>query len=212
MSMLSAPGFPPWMGGAPTLGGDGFTDAMRTAYAMSRRVGERVGLVGWGVAHLVGPDGRTKQLIPFTNLITTAGDQYYAKKGIVGISPANPSAPTAANGMKLGTSSTAAAKSGAGAAIVTYIAASNVVFDATYPQAAAVAGVDTGWYATYKTTWGPGIATNATINEVALVNDQANNADGSSAANTYARALISTVNKTGPDTLAITWNHKFLAT
>jgi len=53
------------------------------------------------------------------NLITTDGDQYYAAKGITGISPANPAAPTAASGMKLGQGSTAASKDGAGAALIT---------------------------------------------------------------------------------------------
>lgn len=186
-------------------------EAMAAAWEMARALtGDRLGLVGFGVAHLLDGDGRTKQLVPFANLITTAGDQYYAKKGIVGISPANPSAPTAANGMKLGTSSTAAAKSSTGAAIVTYITGSNVVFDSTFPSAAAVAGTDTGWNATYKTTWPAGTATNSTINEVAIVNDQTNNSDGSTAANTYSRAVITTVNKTASDSLAVTWNHKFL--
>jgi hypothetical protein len=182
--------------------------AMCVAYEMARGLGEGLGMVGFGVAHLLDERGRTKQLVPFANLITTAGDQYYAQKGIVGISPASPTAPTAANGMKLGTTATAAAKSSTGASLVAYLTGSNVVFDATYPQSSAVGG-DTGWYATYKTTWNAGVATSATINEVAIVNDQATNAT-TTAANTYSRAVLSTINKTASDTLAVTWNHKFL--
>ena len=53
------------------------------------------------------------------------------------------------------------------------------------------------------------MATNGAITEVVIVNDQATNAT-SSAANTYSRALITSVNKGASDTLAITWNHTFL--
>lgn len=163
---------------------------------------------GFGVVELRNERGLLKQADPFVNKITTAGDQYYAKMGMVGVQPAGPTAPTLVNGMKLGTSTTAEAKSGAGSSIVTYISGSNNAFDATFPQAAAVGG-DTGWNITYKTTWGAGDSTNATINEVCVVTDQGTDTLGS-AANTIARAVISTVNKASGDTLAITWNHKFL--
>lgn len=184
-----------------------YTDTLRAAADMAASL-DHVGLVGFGVAHLLDGDGRTKSLVPFANLVTTAGDEYYARKAIVGISPALPAAPTAVNGMKLGTGTTAASKSGAAAALVTYLAGSNVVFDATFPSAAAVGG-DTGWNATYKTTWAAGVATNAAITEVAIVNDQATNATSAAAA-TISRAIIATVNKTAADSLAITWSHKFL--
>lgn len=166
---------------------------------------EAVGISGFGVAHT------PEQTVPFWNLITTPGDQYYAKMAIALVSPANAAQPTKANGMKLGTSTTAATKSGSAAALVAgYISGSNVAFDATYPQAAAVAGTDTGWYGIYQTTWAAGTATSATINEVVIVNDQGTNAT-STAANTYARAVLpSTVNKTSTIPLVIIWNHKFL--
>lgn len=185
-----------------------FEEAYAEAELLTRRLPDRMGLKGFGVAHLLDEDGKTKELIPFANLVTTAGDQYYAQKGIVGIAPASPSAPTAANGMKLGTGTTAVAKSGAGAALVTYKTASNVAFDSTFPSAAAVGG-DGGWNATYKTTWGAGVATDAALTEVVIVNDQGTNAT-TSAANTYSRALITSVNKTATDSLAVTWTHKFL--
>lgn len=186
-----------------------FRDAWECARDLAREPGpDGLSLRGFGVAHLMHGDGTTKLLVPFANLVTTAGDQYYAQKGVVGIAPAAPSAPTAANGMKLGTGSTAASKSGAGAALVTYLTASNVAFDASYPQTAS-AGGDTGWNMTYKTTWNAGVATNGAITEVVIVNDQATNAT-STAANTYSRAVISSVNKTSSDILAITWAHKVL--
>jgi hypothetical protein len=184
------------------------TDALEVALAQARGLVDGSGLVGFGVAELRGPDGALKQVVPFANLITTAGDEYYAKKGIVGISPANPSAPTAASGMKLGTGTTAAAKSGAGAALVTYESGSNNPFDASFPSAAAVGG-DGGWNATYKVTWAAGDVTETALTEVVIVNDAGTDAT-STAANTYSRAVFTAINKGASDSLAITWTHKFL--
>jgi hypothetical protein len=183
-----------------------FEDAFHDAIAMARQLkGE--GLVGYGVVLLENPDG-IMDLEPFANLITTAGDQYYAQKGIVGIAPQNPTAPTAVSGMKLGTGTTAAAKSGAGGALVTYIANSNNPFDATFPTASAVGG-DTGWNANYKTSWLAGDVTNAAITEAAIVNDAATDAT-TIAANTISRVVFAAKNKTVDDSLVITWSHKFL--
>jgi hypothetical protein len=182
-------------------------DALHAAFAEARAlVADRAGIVGYGIAELFDGDGRIKQLSPFSNLITDAGDLYIAGKIITAIAPASPSAPTAANGMKLGTASTAATKTDAG--LGTYLTASNVAFDATYPQTANL-GSTLGVNAVYKTTWAAGVATSATINEVAIVNDQATNAD-TSAANTYSHAILTTVNKTATDSLAVTWNWKCL--
>jgi hypothetical protein len=185
-------------------------DALHAAHDAARSLApDGVGLVGYGIAELRDGDGRLKLVVPFHNLITDAGDLYYAGKMIVGVSPAVPSAPTAANGMKLGTGTTAASKASTGAALVTYITASNVVFDATFPSTSNL-GSGLGVNAVYKTTYAAGVATNAAITEVAIVNDQSNNANGSTAANTYSRAVITSVNKTSTDSLAITWNHKAL--
>jgi hypothetical protein len=170
---------------------------------------DRVGLTGLVVAELFGPDGRLKQREVQPNLITDTGDLFVASKAIVAIGPANPSAPTAINGMKLGTGATAVAKNGAGGALVTYLSASNVAFDATYAQTSNL-GAGLGVYAVFKTTWVAGVATNAAITEVVIVNDQATNAT-STAANTYSRALFgSAINKGASDSLAVTWNWKLL--
>ncbi len=184
------------------------TDALTIALHRARDLaGDRVGLVGYGVA-VLRRGGLVVATRRFANLITTAGDEYYAKKAIVGIAPANAAAPTAASGMKLGTGTAAATKSGAAAALGAYIAGSNNPFDATYPQAAAVAA-DGGWNATYRTTWPAGDATNTAITEVVLVNDSATDATSAAAA-TYARATFTAVNKAAGDSLEITWTHKFL--
>lgn len=188
---------------------DEWLDALHAAHdsALALRP-DSIGIVGYGVAHLWDGDGKTKQLVPFRNLITDAGDLYIAGKIVTGIGPLAPTAPTAANGMKLGTVSTAATKAGATSFIGTFVTGSNVVFDSTYPQTANL-GTTLGVNSVYKTTWAAGVATNATINEVAIVNDQAT-ATAGAAASTYSRAVLTTVNKTATDSLAVTWNHKFL--
>ncbi len=183
-------------------------DAFLEALHMASKFKEDFGMVGFGVVCLEDGDGQIKDIEAFANLITTAGDQYYAQKGIVGIAPAAPSAPTAMSGMKLGTGTTAAAKSGAGGALVTYITNSNNPFDATFPSAAAVGG-DAGWNATYKTSWPAADVTNAAITEAVIVNDAATDAT-TSAANTCSRTVFAAKNKTVDDSLAITWTHKFL--
>ena len=183
-------------------------DAFVAAMEMAKKVKDEFGIVGFGTVLLLDGDMKIKDLEPFANLITTAGDEYYAKKAITGISPANASAPTAAGGMKLGTGGTAVAKSGAGAALVTYETGSNNPFDAAFPTASAVGG-DTGWNANYKTTWAAGDVTETALTEAVIVNDAGTDAT-SSAANTYARILFGAKNKGADDSLIITWSHKFL--
>ena len=107
--------------------------------------------------------------------------------------------------MKLGTGSTAPAKTGAGAALVTYLAGSNKAFDATFPSAA-------GGVVTYKRTYAPGEATTASaITEAVIVNDTIATDATSAAAATISRALVSGVgSKAAGDTLTITWTHTIL--
>ena len=182
------------------------SDALTIALGRAHDLTDGFGMVGFGVVEVFDKYGNLKQSEPFANLITTAGDQYYAKMGIVGVSPANATAPTLAARMKLGTGTTAAAKSGAGAVLVTWL--NTQAFDATYPQAAAVAGTDTGWTATYKTTWAAGTATNSAITEATISTDTTG-AVGL-AADTISRTVFTAVNKGASDTLAITWSHRLL--
>jgi len=142
------------------------------------------------------------------NLITDAGDLYYAGMAIALVTPAAPAQPTKMTGMKLGTGVTAPSKAGAGAALVTYIAASNKAFDATFPVTQNL-GAGLGVNGQYKTTWGAGVATNAAIAESVIVNDAGTDAT-STAANTSHRITFTAINKTATDTLVITWNAKFL--
>lgn len=193
------------------------SDAFATALDMAKGLASNGGLKGYGIVELfrdVDPE-RPRELwqpdlvLPFANLITDAGDLYAAAKVITGISPANPSAPTAMSGMKLGTGSTAVAKSGAGAALVTYKTGSNVAFDASFPATNNLGG-GLGVEARYKGTWAAGVATDPALAEAVICNDAGTNAT-SSAANTGSRTVFgSTINKGALDALSITWAWKYL--
>lgn len=186
-----------------------YKDLLREELNLAADLVDGHGIVGYGIVELFDERGRLKELQGFHNLITDAGDLYVAGKIITLIPPANAAAPTAANGMKLGTGATAVAKAGAGGALVTYKTASNVAFDATYPQTANL-GAGLGVNSVYKTTWIAGVATDAALAECVIVNDQATNAT-TTVANTYSRFLFaSTINKGASDSLAVTWNWKAL--
>lgn len=154
---------------------------------------------GHVVAEMYGPDGKLKTRVAVCNLITAVGDQLYASRGAGLTSSALPT------GMKLGTGSTAVAKTGAGAALVTYLAGSNKAFDATYPQA-------TGGVVTYRRTYAAGEATTASpITEAVIVTDTIATDATSTAANTISRVLLAGIGSKGAgDTLTITWTHTIL--
>lgn len=158
---------------------------------------------------LFGPDGKLKDERCVHNAITTAGDEYYAKRSAAAVVPAAPADVTKVTGMKLGTGATAAAKSGAGAALVTYESGSNNPFDATFPDLIDLAS-DTGWQIRYRTTWAAGDVTETALTEAVIVNDAGTDAT-TTAANTISRVVFSAINKTASDSLVITWLHTFNA-
>lgn len=185
-------------------------DAFLEACSMARRaLADHGGLLGYGTIVLTDGDGQVISAQPFTNLITDVGDAYYAAKAITGTfsNGVTNSAPTIMAHMKLGTSTTAASKASTGAAIVTTIASSSTAFDATYPSSSNL-GAGLGVNAVYKTTWAAGASTNSAITEAVISSDTSTGAG--SAANTISRVVFTAVNKGASDTLAITWNHKFL--
>lgn len=157
---------------------------------------------GTVIAELFGPDGVLKERCETSNLVTATGDQYYAGRAAL-----STGLPAQVTGFRLGTGSTAVAKTGAGAAIVTYLAGSNKANDSGFPTAAA--GV-----VTWKRTYAPGEATTASpITEVVLNTDTIanDNATTATAANTIARALLTGISsKAAGDTLTITWTHTLL--
>jgi hypothetical protein len=177
---------------------------------------ERMGLVGSGFydlwseegykAHMAGdPLAKIGDLLheEFQNLITQVGDEYYGERAAGIASP-----PAQVTGMQLGTGSTAVAKTGAGAAVVTYTAGSNVAIDGGFPTSALQGSARR---IQWKTTWAAGVATATGLAEVVLINQSIATDSGAAAADTIARALLSpTVNKGAADTLAVTWNHDLL--
>ena len=166
---------------------------------------DRVGMVGEGWFELRDERGELKELGAFRNLITDVGDQYYGERA-AGIS----SPPNQVTGMKLGTGTTAVAKTGAGAAIVTYVTGitASKAIDSTWPQSSQPSGSGTARQIQWKTSWSSAEAIQNGLAEVVLSNQTSLADSAGSAANTIARALLSpTINKASGDTLAVTWNH-----
>lgn len=181
-----------------TLDSSGLADEMTFAVGYNRPTADGAGLTGHGVAELFGPDGKLKQRVEFTNIVTEIGDQVYGERGSGIGSPA--AAPTA---MQLGTGVTAVAKNGAGSWIGTVVANSHVAIGT--PTSALNAGKRR---ITYTTTWAAATATSNGISEVVLTNQLAATQTVAPLANTLARALLSpTVNKGASDSLTITWQH-----
>lgn len=177
---------------------------------------ERGFIFGHGSADLWSPEGYAAHLdgdplalmgdlqhVDFTNLVTQVGDEYYGERAAGIASP-----PAQVTGMQLGTGSTAVAKTGAGAAVVTYISGSNNAIDGSFPTSALNGS---SRRIQWKVTWGAGDATATGIAEVVLINQSIGTDSGAAAADTISRALLSpTVNKGASDTLAVTWNHDLL--
>ena len=174
---------------------------------------DRNGIKGTVYINLYYENGVLKDHREIHNLITSAGDLYYATRAGAAVVDADGGAPvvtdaTKVNGMKLGVGITVPAKSGAGAALVNYLTVSQQPFAATYPTVTAVGG-DAGYNLTYYGIWAPTVATNTALTEAVIVNDAGVNAT-TSEANTIARVTFTAINKQAGDTLEISWVHKFL--
>lgn len=157
--------------------------------------GQGKGLVTW---QLFGPDGELKGSgQQEENICTQKGQQMYIDRGAGVGSP--PNAPT---GMKLGSGTTAAALTGAGSALVTYIANSHQAFDATFPSSA-VNGA--AWRVTYKCTFAAGKGT-GNIQELVIVIDTLADAT-STTANTAHRIVSAVGTKAAGDSLVVTWTY-----
>jgi hypothetical protein len=185
------------------------TDEAGTADDVQPEQAEEPSFRGSVLIQVVSEDGEVKDERKIGNKITTAGDEYYAKRGAAAVVPAAPADVTKVTGMKLGTGTTAEAKSGAGALLVTYETGSNNPFDAGFPVLVDLTG-DTGWQIQYKTTWAAGDVTETALTEAVIVNDAATDLT-STAANTISRVVFTAINKTATDSLVITWNHTFNA-
>lgn len=145
----------------------------------------------------------------FTVPVGAAPGVYSSGGTVTAIASAAAQTYPVASGMKLGTGTTAPNKATpAGMDLGTYTTASQLGFDATYPQFANL-GNNLGATCTFKTTWGAGVATASGLAEVVIVAEwplaNATTTSGATSG-TVSRALLSpTVNKGASDTLAITW-------
>ena len=187
-----------------TIDSTGIGDRLAAAASYSR---DGAADASWvrGTLHvlLTGPDGEVKYDATLKNVITQVGEQMYGERG-AGLGGA-PAAPT---GMALGTGSTAVAKTGAGAAMVTGISGSAAALGGT-PASALSGGGSNPRRITYSQTWAAGVATATGISEVVLQNGTATTVPANgTATNVVARALLSpVVNKGAGDSLTITWTH-----
>lgn len=143
-----------------------------------------------------------KHLEEVENLVTQVGDQYYGERAAGIASP-----PNQVTGMRLGTGTTAAAKTGAGAAIVTYLTASQVAITGGFPTSALNGS---SRRIAWKGDWAAGVATNSAITEAVITNENPLTNVAGSAANTVSRVVFTAIDKQAADTLAITWNHDLL--
>lgn len=163
---------------------------------------DRLGIIGYGAWILTGEDGETRDAGTFRNLITQVGDTYYAERAA-----ALGGAPAVVTGMQLGTSSTAPAKTGAGAGIVTLVPASLVALSVT--PVSSLQG--SARRILYTAAWAAGVATANGIVEAALVNQSTGTQTVAPASATVSRALLDPlVNKAAGDTLTVTWAHQLL--
>lgn len=163
---------------------------------------DRAHITGSLIIELFDEYGNLKHYENVENLVTQVGDQYYGERAAgIGGAPAIPT------GMQLGTGTTAAAKTGAAAAIGTLVASSLVALSSGFP-ASSLNG--SSRRIQYKCTWAPGVATNAAISEAALVNQSIATQTVAPASATIARAVVTPFVKSASDSLNITWNHDLL--
>lgn len=175
-------------------------DSVLVRAARAREAGDLLVIQGFVLCEWFDERGRKFHESAQSNIITTVGDNFYVNRAA-----ATTGVVAAATGMKLGTGSTATAKTGAGAALVTYLTGSNKAFDATFPSVALNV-------ATYKRTYAAGEATSAgtNITEAVIVNDTIATDATTAAPNTIARTLLaSPAPKAVGDTLTVTWTHTF---
>ncbi len=153
---------------------------------------------------LFGVDGRVKYHEVGENLVTDAGDENLAKRLATGDTE------EIATGMKLGTGVTAAAKAGAGGALVTYESGSQEALD-TSPPATSDKGAGAGYRVTYICTWIAGDVTETALAEVVLSHETPITDVTDTLADTIARFVFgATIDKQAGDSLVVTWNVDFL--
>ncbi|HRS13337.1 MAG TPA: hypothetical protein P5242_19880 [Sedimentisphaerales bacterium] len=151
------------------------------------------------IAELRDKHGNLKQRSVTHNIVTSQGDKFAAA--------AMYTAAYTGWGMKLGTATTAASKSGAGSYIATadYVSGSAKALDDGTPKAGATNDI-----VQFRRLWAAGEGTSSNINRVAIT-DNTTDAGEADETHTFAISVFSSaINKGASDTLAVTWNVTFL--
>ncbi len=182
----------------------GVHDSVEVAMIRGRPVEDKLRIVANVEVLLTGPDGAVKYHEIGENLVTDYGDEHIANRlfddtfDIV-------------TGMRLGdqVAPAAASKSGAGAAIQTYLTGSNEDLDA----AATVSdlGGGSGHRTTHVCTWIGGDITDPAISEVVLTDETPLTDVAGVVGDTVARFVFAlTIDKQAGDQLVVTWHIDFL--
>ena len=160
---------------------------------------DKMCLRGRVVAELHDKNGKLLQREVTHNLITDQGDNF-AKSAIY-------TAAYTVWGMKLGTATTVASKSGAGSFIATadYISGSAKALDNSTPKEGSSANI-----CQFRRQYAAGEATNNNINRVAIIDNTTDAGEGD-ATGTFAIAVFSgAINKGASDVLTVTWDVTYL--
>jgi len=156
---------------------------------------DKMSLRGTVIAEVRDKNGNLKQRQVTHNIVTDQGDDF-AKSAIY-------TAAYSTWGMKLGTATTEASKSGAGSFIATadYVSGSAQALDDSTPKQGASAII-----CQFRRLWAAGEGTSNTINRVAIV-DNTTDAGEADATHTFAIAVFAAqIAKGADDTLTVTWN------
>lgn len=152
-------------------------------------------LRGQVIAEVRDASGKLKRRLVTHNIVTDNGDALAAA--------ALYSAAYSGWGMKLGTATTTASKSGAGSfiAVGDYVSGSAQALDDSTPKAGAAGDI-----VQFRRLWAAGEGTNATINRVSIC-ENTTDAGEADATGTFAISVFSgAINKGASDTLTVTWN------
>lgn len=185
----------------------GIGSKLELGMTMGNSMKETGGIVGEVTLECFASDGSLRWIETQKNLITTNGDNYYAKMGVAGVdsetAPAN-----LVTGMAVGANTaTAPTKTGAGSFIAT---ADYTTGNGSHQALDAGGTAASGNVITYVVTFNPGEAT-MVIGEIALTTDSTANDTGGTQSSTVSRAQVSpTRDKQLGDTLVATWTHTFL--
>ena len=159
-----------------------------------RTANDKVGLKGEVIVELRDQFGNLKHRHVGHNLVTDQGDDFF-KSAIY-------TAAYSTWGMKLGTASTAASKSGAGSfvAVGDYVSGSAQALDDSTPKEGASANI-----AQFRRLWAAGEGT-GTLARVGLVDNTSDAGEADATGTAAMHVFAAPIAKGALDTLTVTWN------